>query len=525
MKHTSHITVSLLRLLLMLAFMFATDLWLHNPLVGAFVYLSGLVVVVGLMEPKAPSGEFEGVESYHLYSQMRLFSTVAVELSVVLMIGRILDTSINQVSLLGRYGLLAGWLLLVSLVAWLFKRYLRGRWRGLSLAEFVVGAIVWVIGEVGMFSASTPMLTVVWTVLWALGILMVSAALEGFMDDLEAIGFVDERSLSVHDLHTSNTHQTRRITLVSAGVIMLMLVVWMWLRPTVEQAGSVGLFRMLMLNVPLLCMLVAIVYAARYPLDHRNREKLMNYLGSHTPDGNVKHSLQRMLGHHAPLGTRIICWLAMPFFRHKVVGREHLRAGDYPSVFVCNHGFLYGPIVAALYLPTYFRPWIHDRMLNPDKATMELAASFPWLRKLLGRKAAMSVYKFFGRLVCKLLLTFRPISVVRGSSHDSLTTFTESLKALQEGDNLLLFPEKPKRLANEPLADLRNFYTGFAHLGKVYHDATGRSLLFYPIYSDHHTRRFIIGEPVQYNPEQPPREAKRAVAERLQERMEKMIGA
>ena len=47
---------------------------------------------------------------------------------------------------------------------------------------------------------------------------------------------------------------------------------------------------------------------------------------------------------------------------------------------------------------------------------------------------------------------------------------------------------------------LRTFYTGFAHIAKMYFDRTGKALLFYPLYSDMDERAFRIGEPVAYDP-------------------------
>ena len=44
--------------------------------------------------------------------------------------------------------------------------------------------------------------------------------------------------------------------------------------------------------------------------------------------------------------------------------------------------------------------------------------------------------------------------------------------------------------------NVRTFYTGFAHIGKMYFDRTGKSLLFYPLFSDRTTRSFRIGSPV-----------------------------
>lgn len=118
--------------------------------------------------------------------------------------------------------------------------------------------------------------------------------------------------------------------------------------------------------------------------------------------------------------------------------------------------------------------------------------------------------------------------MVRGASKDLMSTFTESTKALVEGDNILLFPEKPRELnlldegENFDSDKLRSFYTGFAHLGKMYYKQTGKALLFYPLYTSKEDRAFAIGEAVAYDPGLDSRESKRVLADELFKRMEKL---
>ena len=93
---------------------------------------------------------------------------------------------------------------------------------------------------------------------------------------------------------------------------------------------------------------------------------------------------------------------------------------------------------------------------------------------------------------------------------------------------MLIFPEKPKRMVNpdETAGEdvLRTFYTGFAHIAKMYFDRTGKALLFYPLYSDMDERAFRIGEPVAYDPALEPHEGKRRLAEQLQQRVAELSG-
>ena len=71
--------------------------------------------------------------------------------------------------------------------------------------------------------------------------------------------------------------------------------------------------------------------------------------------------------HKNRFGVKLIIALLRPLYYHKVIGKEHLRGlEDGTMVLVCNHGELYGPVVANLYIPVTFRPWTIAEMMNRD---------------------------------------------------------------------------------------------------------------------------------------------------------------
>ncbi len=273
---------------------------------------------------------------------------------------------------------------------------------------------------------------------------------------------------------------------------------------------------------------MALVFALVHPLDKRNREKLMLFIDSRTRKERVRESLQNMLvrKYRIRASARLVCFFLRPFLRLRVSGLEKLRKDEYPSVFVCNHGFMYGPVAATIYLPTYFRPWIHDVMLSRQSATEEIAWSFPGFLKVTGKRLGMWIISQAAAIVSTLMSAFYPIPVVRGTSRDLLKTFSDSITALEEGDNLLIFPERPGARTrsgvgsqDEGADELREFFTGFAHLGKMYYDQTGQELLFYPLYCDRKDRAFRIGDPVRYDSSLPSREGKQALAQALHQRI------
>lgn len=509
--------------LLSLVVCMALGEWLMlNPFFGALIYLGVYVIVAAVKIGSYGDGGFGRVSSYRYFSLMQLYATVAVELGAMMMFCHILLVN-TSLALWNKYLMLLGWVVTIFLSGWLYSRFASRRWRGQALAEFVAGAVTWVLGDVFMFRAASGTWGLVCTVVWTCGIVLIYLSLYNFARDFKAVGAIADERLDGADLHRSNVRQSRLATLVSSGVMMLVMVLWTFRgHALLDDPRLPRVLHVTMMQLPVLFMLVALYFALRQPFDSRNREKLMLFIEQRTSNERIRASLRHQLvrGHRVSFWSRLLCWAAMPLLHHKVQGKSFLRKGDYPSVFVCNHGFLYGPIVAALFLPTYFRPWIHDRMLREDLARREISMSFPWVKKVFGKKLGDRLIAVAARLTVRLLLSFRPIAVVRGATREAMTTFDESLAALEEGDNLMIFAEKPKRLNTGDNPDLRNLYTGFAHIGKLYHDATGRRLLFYPVYSNQKRRTISIGQPVEYDASLEPREAKQAVAETLQRSME-----
>jgi hypothetical protein len=92
-----------------------------------------------------------------------------------------------------------------------------------------------------------------------------------------------------------------------------------------------------------------------------------------------------------------------------------------------------------------------------------------------------------------------------------------SVDALEEGYNLLIFPEKPSdRYDKESYKD---FNTGFASLGRAYFERTGQSLDFYPCWSDSRTHSFRIGKPVTFDPSNDARTEKLRISTELRDQM------
>ena len=488
-----------------------------------FFGLMAVLVLSGLHR-RAIENKYEMIASYKLFSDMNLYSAIAINLGIMVYFFYVL-VPLRSVFSWEPYATMAVWLLLVFAILAVAGLVVRRRWKGVALAEFIAGALTWLFGMIMMFNGGTVLARLIWTVVWGVGMALMSSAIRKFYFDFEAVGSIMGEGYDREELKISNTIVSTTASIASSAIMLLVMFLWTFVVPLIPDDGFPRVYNVLVMQLPAAFMLVAVVMALKQPLDRRNREKLMLFIGERSKNGNVRESLQRMFvrKYRMRFGIKIICTLARPFLRLKVTGTEHLRKKDYPSVFVSNHNFIYGPIAAVIYLPTYFRPWIHNVMLERETAAREIARPFGVVIRIFGRRLGGAIIRFGARLTCWALNSFNPIPVVRGASRDVMTTFERSIQALEEGDNILIFPEKPKRMVNPDGAAgedvLRTFYTGFAHIAKMYYDRTGKALLFYPLYSDMDERAFRIGEPVAYDPALEPHEGKRRLAEQLQQRV------
>ena len=482
-----------------------------------------------VLDAPLPENKYSDIASYRIFSDMNLYSTISMNLGVMSVLFVVTRSYAGEPSI-SLFACMLVWLFLVWAVSGICYRLTSKRFKGLALSEFILGAITWCLGAVFMFKAHTLVFFVLWTFVWSLGITLISSSLRKFSIDFEAVGELAGEEYGSRELNFSNMMVSTSASLISSAIMLIMLCAYSFLNSDFSSIKWHPLNDVLLMQLPLVFMLAALFVAFRQPLDYRNREKLMRYIDAKAPLEPMKESLKSLFvkKYRMRFGVKILCTLARPFLRLRVSGRERIDRQDSPSVFVCNHGFLYGPVSAVIYLPTYFRPWIHNVMLDTETAVSQMHRSLSFLDRIFGRKASDRLIRGINSILQWVLNSFNPIPVVRGASRDVMSTFDASLQALLEGDNILIFPEKPREL-NAPVEDdeydpdrLRNFYTGFAHIGKMYYDATGKSLLFYPLFSDRDRRLFRIGEPVRYDATLPPRESKQKVARELQRKMNEL---
>ncbi len=179
--------------------------------------------------------------------------------------------------------------------------------------------------------------------------------------------------------------------------------------------------------------------------------------------------------------------------KHAVIGAQHILPGS-PAVFVCNHLETYAPIVLALYFPYPFRPWVHASVMFKESCQDFLEMDFT--RKTLKLRPPFSKWLagLLAPICIRVMREVDAIPVFRGKMKIR-ETLSLSVETLQQGINLVIFPENPTKEFSEFLND---FHTGFVHLARQYQLKTGNFLRFYPVFVNHEKKAIIIGKGIAY---------------------------
>jgi hypothetical protein len=272
---------------------------------------------------------------------------------------------------------------------------------------------------------------------------------------------------------------------------------------------------------PALLLLMSLFLSLRQPLTKKVGRRLKQYAQLRREGRRNAEMETRLVSvlvnkYKKRIGVHIIRAFLKPVMYHTVSGKEHVT--DLPGVFVFNHGELYGPVAAVVFLPYDMRPWILHNMIEKDAVTRHMYdgtfSRIKWLPVFLRRFLA----QMLSRPVVWALSSFDPIPVYRGTAREVIRTFSMSVECLCAGDSILLFPENPKERYGE--APVNDFYRGFAHIGRLYNKKTNERVMFYPVYASKKGRELRIGEGVQYNPGS--RREEDRIVEELQLRMREL---
>jgi len=192
-----------------------------------------------------------------------------------------------------------------------------------------------------------------------------------------------------------------------------------------------------------------------------------------------------------------------------VEGLENLPKEN--AVLVGNHCQLNGPICGELFLPDNCYAWCAGEMMTLQDVPAYAFRDF-WSQK---PKWMHPFFKMVSYIIAPLSVCIfnnaRTVAVYRDMR--IMSTFKTSMKLLEEGANLLIFPEKDEKHNNILYA----FQENFIDIAKLYYKKTKVKLTFVPLYIAPNLRKMYIGEGIVYNPENGIEEEKERISNYLSE--------
>ena len=289
------------------------------------------------------------------------------------------------------------------------------------------------------------------------------------------------------------------------------------------------------LLVPALVLVAAALLSAlRFPLEKRHLQKLRTFLML-KENGETNQPLQKQLEDvvikfsRRRYGIKLLILVLHPFFPSRFVGKDKVVLdADVPSIFTCNHGEVYGPVVANLYLPFSFRTWVISEMVEEEQIADYIYTYTFKRQRWLPDRWKLPLARFVAPILAWIMASIECIPVYRNHPRDLINTFKMSAATMEAGDNLLIFPENPNDESLEKPGYVQEgigpFFNGFVTVAQLYWRRTGKSPQFYPLYADKKQRTLTIGTPVRYDGNALPKDEQQRVADHLRREMLRMAG-
>jgi hypothetical protein len=170
----------------------------------------------------------------------------------------------------------------------------------------------------------------------------------------------------------------------------------------------------------------------------------------------------------------------------------HLRG---PLILVSNHEGSYGPLSLITSLPIELYPWVVSETTDARTAARRIQAEFLEAELHLRPPFSTWLARIIARIAAALMRDINAVPVHQ-KSRRMRATVERSVELLEQGKNILVFPEDPDRKLNDVLC---HFCTGFLHLARIYYERTRRAVLFLPVAVNRGVRAILIGKPVPFD--------------------------
>ena len=189
----------------------------------------------------------------------------------------------------------------------------------------------------------------------------------------------------------------------------------------------------------------------------------------------------------------IVFCIRIFYRKRKLIGVENIPKEE--ALIIGNHAQIHGPITTQIFYPGYKYIWCIGQMMHikevPDYAYQDFWSQKPkyirWFFRLFSYAIApLSAYIFTRADAIAVYKDARLIS-----------TFRETVKKLQDGAQVIIFPEQAtayNEIVNE-------FQDKFVDVARLYYKKTGKALSFVPMYNAPKLKTVVFGKPIVFDPE------------------------
>ncbi len=203
--------------------------------------------------------------------------------------------------------------------------------------------------------------------------------------------------------------------------------------------------------------------------------------------------------------------------RITVQGADNL--GDAPTIVVGNHTQMHGPLCAEFYHPRRRLTWCAAQMMHlrevPNYAYRDFWSAKPtWCRWF---------YRLLSFIIAPLSVCVFNNAATIPVYHDGrlLSTFRQTVSALKEGTDVIIFPE----CAKPHNAIVYEFQQKFVDVAALYYRRTGQCVQFTPVYIAPTLRTMRFGTPVRFSPDTPIEQERKRICEALMNEITAMAEA
>jgi len=215
-----------------------------------------------------------------------------------------------------------------------------------------------------------------------------------------------------------------------------------------------------------------------------------------------KHNLRaKIIRLKEKIVTQTTIGILRPFNRHQMVDLDHVRSDpDNPIVFLGNHAEIYGPIASALCFPVPVRFWVIPKMMFKKRDVRAYMYENTFSKKTYLPVFIRRILAWYlGWLSVNVMNALRAIPVYRDSPMKLRDTLRQSVEALSNGENLMIFPEHPEgKYVKSGISELS---PGFLMIAEAWWKKSGKKLRIMPVFANREKRTFTFGNEITYEPE------------------------